>query len=361
MTNATVGQIAEPAAAEWDQFLAAINGDVLAQSSHWARVKSDTYRAERIALVVDGQIVGGCQFLCRRVGPVTVAYAAGGPVLEDAWGHLANRLVDEICNFGDSLGLSALILHPASSSPDLSEILAARGFSPAPINVSTPATVVVDLQSDEDALLAAMRASRRRNVRKAERAGVRVRRGGRADLETFHRLHVLTARRQGFDPLSIQYLEKQWEVFGPLDLLGIYVAEFEGIALSAATVVQFGDRAVFKLAGMSEDKNASKLRTSEFLHWGAMLDAKARGARYYDFGGFDREAALALERGEELSEEFRSGASQFKLGFGGAAVVLPESAWRVRPRPLHVLQVPAAWGFDRAAFLRRAVARMRKS
>ena len=51
----------------------------------------------------------------------------------------------------------------------------------------------------------------RRNIRKAEKAGVVVSAGTRADLADFHRVYVETAARDRFTPRALSYFEKMWD------------------------------------------------------------------------------------------------------------------------------------------------------
>ena len=343
----------------WDEFVASVDGDVLSQSTSWARVKASGYEAHVVALTEGGKVVAGCQLLSRSVGPLRLAYAPNGPLFTEGRADLIPAMLRAVGDTAKRLRLNALVLHPASVVVELESALEAAGFGPAPVSISTPATVLVDLSPDPEALLAGMSSSRRRNIRKAERAGVVVRRGRRDELSVFQALHASTAERQGFTAMTMSYLQQQAEILP--GIFEIYFAELDGEPLAAASITRFGDRAVFKLAGLSDDKDATKARPSDYLHWRIMLDVKEAGSRYYDFGGFDRVAAQSILRGDELPEEFRSGASQFKLAFGGQPVVLPEAVWKLSPRPLSQLQDPLTWIFHRAAFLRRALAAFRAS
>lgn len=330
--------------AEWDAFVASVAGDTIAQTSAWARTKDSRFAASTLGVRDGSELVAGCLIMRGRIGPVDVMLAPRGPLLRSGSEHLADLVIEQILALAGFWRAGAIVLQPASQPPELDRALRSAGFSAAPVDITTPATVEIPLDGDIDALFAGLRSSRRRNIRKATKAGVEVRCGGHSDLATFHRLHSNTARRQGFAPMSQSYLDRQWEELGTTGMLSIHLAELDGAALSAATVTTFGDRAVFKLAGLSEDPIAADVRASDFLHWRVMCDAKKRGFRYYDLGGFDKSAARLISSGVEPPEEIRASASQFKLGFGGEVKLLPEAQWRVAPpfarpfqRPVTVL------------------------
>lgn len=324
--------ICTPDAHEWDVFVATHPHDVLSQTSLWARTKHNGSGHVIVGVRSGGSLVGGAMLLLRRIGPFLVATAPRGPLLDREHDELAPTLVDALLETIGSWRPAALIVQPADLTATMAESLQSRGFGASPINVTTPATVEIDLTPDPDQLLASMRSSRRRNIRRAHGLGVKVRRGGTEEIALFHDLHTKTGERQGFEPMSIEYLHRQAETLG--DKFGIYVAHLDGNPLSAATVTSFGDRVVFKLAGFADDELARQTRASELLHWEIMMDTKRLGYRFYDLGGFDREAAVALTRGGEVPEHLRTTASQFKLGFGGTVKVLPEARWKTLPRGL---------------------------
>jgi len=330
-----------PNPSDWDTFVAARPGDVLAQTTLWADTKQSGSGHLVVGLRRDDALIGGAMLLLRQIGPFLVANAPRGPILEPGHDDLAVDLVDAILEEVEGWRPTAVILQPAELTPALDEALDVRGFTASPINVTTPATVEIDVTLDPDELLAAMRSSRRRNIRRAERLGVEVRRGGQEEIELFHDLHSKTGERLGFEPMSLDYLRRQSEGLGP-ERFHIYVAHLEGHALSAATVTAYGDRAVFKLAGFADDELARETRASDYLHWRIMQDTRELGYRFYDLGGFDRDVAVALSEGGDVPESLRSTASQFKLGFGGSVKVLPEARWRILPGPLGIVQRPAA-------------------
>ncbi len=351
--------IHEPDPAEWDAFVSRSDGDVLAQTTAWARTKGRGDEYHIVAVRHGLELVGGCVLLDRRVGPLRLRYGARGPILAAGHEGAASVLVRALLETRVGRGPYALVLQPAAFTDGLEQAMATAGFTHFPLAIAPAATVQVPLGGGVDAVFEALRSSRRRNIRRAERAGVKVRLGSAEDLPLFQELHAQTAARQGFAPMTLGYLTKQWQVLAPDDLLRLYVAELDGEALSAATVTAFGDRMVFKLAGLSESVAARDSRASELLHWRIIVDACEGGFAYYDLGGFDRDAALTIEQGGEPPEEIRASASQFKLGFGGEVRALPEARWLLGPRPGQALQRPATALVEHSDFVRSMVGRLR--
>lgn len=344
----------------WNEFVASSTGDVLSQSTMWGDVKAPGYRSIRIAASRNGHLVAGAQVLVRDLpGRCVVAYVPKGPVSPEHDLVATAAVLDRLDQIAGRCRATVSIVQPPDSWPALDRLLAARGYGASPVDVATTATVEVGLGLDDTALFSGLRSSLRRNIRKAERAGVEVRRGDGSDLAPFHALHCATGRRQAFEPMTLGYIERQWQRLHPVGAMEVFIAERAGEAVSAATVSCFGDRVVFKLAGWSG--TAAALRPNDLLHWRILQWAREAGYAYYDLGGFDRAAAVQLVSGRELPSEFRSGHSQFKLGFGGRLVVLPRAVWRAHPAPLRLFQPLGRRMFSDDSAPRRAVARLRSS
>lgn len=314
--------------AAWDAFVAA-SGGRHAQTAAWARVKAATdWRAERVEVWKDGAILAGAQIVTRRLPLLgRVGYLDGGPVVGAA--TAIDEVVDGVVALCRRSRVRNLVVDPPEGSGEVVERLRMRGFISSQVKTVLAATLVVDLTKEESEILADMRSSTRRNIRKGERAGTVVRRGGRDDLPVVGELFEATARRQGFVAADEDYLTALFDELDPLGQCVIMIAEAEGAPVSAMLGIVFGDRIVYKRGGWSGTHG--ECRPNEVLHWSTMQWAKAAGLRRYDFDGIEPEVAKALASGTDGPEPTH--VTRFKLGFGGQVVLLPESLAFV-PNPL---------------------------
>ena len=163
----------------------------------------------------------------------------------------------------------------------------------------------------QDELFAGFNQLWRRNVRKAEKAGVVVTTGDFDDLATFHRLYLVTAVRDGFTPRPLEYFQHMWRAMHDEDpqRLSLYLARHDGEVLAAATCVRVGTR-VWYSYGASSDAGRD-VRPSNALQWQMMRDAQATGAAVYDLRGISD----TLREDDPLF-----GLIRFKVGTGGEAV-----------------------------------------
>jgi lipid II:glycine glycyltransferase (peptidoglycan interpeptide bridge formation enzyme) len=163
-------------------------------------------------------------------------------------------------------------------------------------------------------LLASFNSQWRRNVRTAERAGVRVWRAGPDELPVFHRLYFDTARRDGFTPRPLEYFQRMFRVLGEHEPDGIrlYFAGVGGVASAGATLVRLGRHAWFGYGASADSRR--ELRASNAVQWRMMRDCLADGMSVYDLRG----VGSTLDPGHPMF-----GLLRFKIGTGGEVVEYP--------------------------------------
>jgi len=305
---------------EWDTFLETVPDAHYQQSSMWAQVKAEAgWKAERLIVYRNGEVVGGCQLLIRRL-PVggAIAYGPRGPVTADRDERALDTMLGALKHLARQERVLLLKVQPPSDRQDMRTALECQGFVEGGLAIAPTATVRIDLRRSPEELLGAMRTNAQRNIRKAGRLGVVVREGSAADLPTFEKLAGDTGRRQGIPIFSLSYYERIWQSFAPQDKARLFIAEHEGEALASVFIIGFAGTAIYKYGGWSALKK--NVPPNELLQWTAMNWARERGYRYYDFGDIWPEMAQAALSGD-LSEIY--GVTRFKLNFGGEVVLFP--------------------------------------
>lgn len=270
---------------------------------------------------------------------VRVGYVARGPVVdvsaEDA-AAVFRALVAYMVRDARAQRCRLLVLQPPVDAPDHG-CLDRLGFRVGAPQVSPDATIRLDLTKSDDALLAAMSPMRRRNVRKILRTPVVV--AESEDVELFHRLHVVSAARQGFEPRSLEYLRSQWTLLRPAGIVSILAAFVEGLPVAALWITTFAGTATYRLPGWDSAAGGTA-NVNEALHWAVVQRSRAAGCRTYDLGGFDRPIAERILAGGDPGADFRRTAGFFKLGFDGTPVLLPQARWIVPNRALRPIAAP---------------------
>ncbi|MFC7217139.1 lipid II:glycine glycyltransferase FemX [Streptomyces polyrhachis] len=163
----------------------------------------------------------------------------------------------------------------------------------------------------EEELLKGFNQLWRRNVKKAEKAGVEVVQGDLGDFGEWQRLYEITAERDHFRPRPQSYFERQWKALnGELPgRMKLYFARHNGVNLAATTMLRVGGHVWYSYG--ASDNTGREVRPSNAIQWRMMRDALAEGASVYDLRGI----------GDALHEEDHLfGLIQFKVGTGGEAV-----------------------------------------
>lgn len=208
------------------------------------------------------------------------------------------------------------------------------GFVGAHAHYQPENTLVVDLSGTEEEILAQMKAKGRYNIKLAEKKGVEVIEAGveiglEEGVAAFYDLLKETTERDKFGGHAARYYLKMLEILGP-ERAKLYLARYEGVIIAGVLVTFFGDLAIYYF-GASGNQHRNVM-APYLLQWRAMLEAKKRGCRWYDFLG-----TAPLSEGE--NEEFTydaghewAGVTEFKLKFGGEKVDFCPGAEKIYDR-----------------------------
>lgn len=307
--------------AAWDAFVAAHPAGHLLQSWAWGELKGAFgWEALRLAVMEGGQVRGAAQVLFRRRLGVSLAYVPRGPVVDWDDDGPVRALLAAIREAGRARRAIFLKIEPnLPDDPALRERLRAYRFRPAR-TVQPQHSVVIDLDADEEELLARMKLKTRYNVRLAGKRGVTVREASTpADLELFYNLLLETARRHGFGIHTPEYFQMAHRLLNGEGRGAILLAEREGQVLAGHWVSAWGPELV-NLYGASRGEG-QKHRPTYLLHWEGMRWGKAHGCTRYDlWGGIpegisEEDAAAAQDEAGEPGGLL--GVAAFKLGFCG--------------------------------------------
>lgn len=309
---------------EWDAFLAKTPGGSYAQTSLWALAKLAVgYRPRRFVAAAGDTIVGGAQLLIRRL-PIfgAVGYVPLGPVCATQDTEVANLIVEHLHRLANEQRIFYLAVQPPLQQDAFAPRLRSSGFLPSLVNLAPTASVLIDLSKDLDHVLSKMHTATRYGVRASQRKGIRVRDGKKEDLDTFHELLLATARRQRFSTIGKHYLYEVWRLFSRGGHIKMFVAEYEGQAVSGALMMSFADTVTY-WKGCWSGAHGGRY-PNESLQWAAIQWAKAQGYRYYDLGGIPRTLAKSVLGGEITRNSAKDPVAFYKLGFGGQVTLFPE-------------------------------------
>lgn len=304
-------------------------------------------RPARFLILREGRTVGALQLLRKPLlAGLSSLYAPRGPVLEDAalLPDLAPAL-RRLARPGDVL----LKAEPPLPYPEasLESIPADLGPWRRAETEQPEHTILADLTRSEEELFAGLHSMARRNVRAAHKAGVVA--GRDDDFGAFWEIFTATNARASLGAFPRRYYETMLREGGAHGGEAYLVlARHEGRALAGGFFLAMGAGTYYLYGGSVRDdrEGAKDVKAPDAFYWHAMLDAKARGYRLFDFWGIPR----------RLDEEKHSfGVYRMKLKFSSDTVWYP--AYQLDLSPLAPAVVKALrWRKDRNNLKRRGSA-----
>jgi CelD/BcsL family acetyltransferase involved in cellulose biosynthesis len=263
---------------QWSSFVAGHCSALPFHHPSWAAMLAECYRFRAFCLTVqdrDGQIV------------------AGLPVVEVRHGPGRRRWVS--LPFTDYCPPLLAEVADAGVTRRLGETRRAYGVRCFEVRTALPAQDAhqngtflshqLVLGAAEDALLASFHPNQvRRNIRRAERAGVTIRVGdAEPDVtEVFYSLHTRTRRRLGVPVQPLRYFRLLWRRVLQPGLGTVLVAELDGVPVASGIFLASGATCVYKYG--ASDERRWDARPNHLLFWEAIRWATAKGCRTFDFG-----------------------------------------------------------------------------
>lgn len=275
----------------------------LLQSSLWASVQQAAGRSvftlgenDQHLIIKHSLPFGRCWFYSPRLD----VSAADFPALVNAAAALARK---EKAIFWKVELLNSWVRasspHPETRTERLTQHLIKNSHP-----LQYPETFLLDLNTNSDQLLAAMKPKTRYNIKLAEKHGVTV--NWSTDVEVFYDLLTQTASRQKIGLHSKKHYEDIIKILGAADAAAIIIAYYKNEPIAANLVTFYGDTATYLHGGTNDAHKA--VMAPYLLQWESMLEAQRRGLRWYDLGG------CAVTTGKI---DHWSGITRFKAGFGG--------------------------------------------
>ncbi len=278
------------------------------QSTAWAEIRAaQGWRPEFVRI---GDPLPVALVLWRDALPGRpIAYVPRGPIVApDDRDGLAAAL-RQLAALARERGAVFLKVDPELDPSFAGPALAEAGFTRSSHDIQPVlATLVLDLDADEDALLAGLEKDTRWSVRQASKKGVAIREvSDDAGLRGFYELYAATGERAGFITRTWTYYRETWGRLVTAGLAKVRLAYVDADAVAGSMVWRCGERAVYQ-TGATNDA-ARKTYAAYALLWESIIGAKREGRRVFDMGGIPRD----LER----KDDPMYGPYLFKRGFGG--------------------------------------------
>jgi peptidoglycan pentaglycine glycine transferase (the first glycine) len=332
-------------ASRWNDLVAGLPQAHILQTWQWGQVKTrlgwkmlpyiwiSAQDQVRAAALILQRVIPASGFAAR----LSLLYIPRGPLLD--WGDpvLCQCVLDDLQSLARRKGAIFIKIDPevqlgtgipgsaeAKEDPlgvDFVANLKQRGWNFSTEQIQFRNTVIIDLSSSEEVILARMKQKTRYNIHLAERKGIQIRAGTMADLPMLYKMYAETSIRDGFIIRDSAYYEFTWGTLLQNRMAELLVAEFDGQPVAGVVVFRFAGKAWY-INGMSTVLHRDKM-PNYLLQWEAMRRAKMAGCEVYDLWGAPD---IFLET-DPMWGVFR-----FKEGLGGTVLRTP-GAWDYPTRP----------------------------
>ena len=293
----------------WEEFLLAHSSQALFQSWLWGEVEKKVgHTVYRYGIYEGEKIIGIAQVFVVRARRGTFLHVRQGPVFarnsEQFWTEFMNLLMPLARQVGAwFIRVSPMI----DQTNDNKELLKKLHFIPAPIHeVDAERCWVLDISVSEENLLMGMRKTTRYEVRRAQKMDVTVQKSvASRDLKYFYHLYAETSKRHGF--VAHLSIKEEFEIFAKEDKAILFLGYSEKELVASAIILFYGGQAIYHHGASLP----SKAPVSYLIQWEAILEAKKRGIKLYNFYGIAPE--------DKPNHPWR-GITLFKKGFGGREI-----------------------------------------
>lgn len=315
---------------QWREYVVRHSYGTYLQLPEWAELKNQYGWTAELVGVLDGSHLVGGALMLRRLAAMglSIDYVAYGPLWDEGRDEALICLLDEL----ESRSQRSVMLRvePNVTSDKAIELIKSqlekRGFGYSPTMTQPEATLILDTSMPEDELLAGMRQTTRRYIRKAEKQGVVVEIDTTGDsLAEFYRILKQVDDRKRFGIHVEEYYRLVWKLFekeaGSTQPY-LFLVKKDGVCLGAYFLVRVGQKSWELYGGVSE--GGMRLKANYLLKWRSIQTMKQAGVTHYDQWGVAPMKSEQVDRRPSTVDSGSShplmGVTYFKEGYGGRRV-----------------------------------------
>lgn len=265
-----------------------------------------------LSLIIEVKAKRG-HYLHLRHGPVFLEYKS--QYLDAFFIHIKKIAKERKTSF---IRISPLI--PRESQ--INFYFKSNNFIVSPIhNMDAEISWVLNINKPVEILLKEMRKSHRYLIKKAMNMDIKIVRSKKvSDINFFLPIYKSLSKRKGFIPH--QGIKEEFGIFNKDKQIILFLAKYKDKIIAGSIIIFIKDMAIYRHGASVEEYR--DIPASYFLQWQAILEAKKRGKKLYNFWGI---APL------NSKNHPWKGLTLFKTGFGGNiqefihAKDLPRNLW----------------------------------
>ena len=296
----------------WEEFFSQIGDKTFLQSWNWGEFNIKMGRKIwRLGMFEEGILVGVALTIKTEARRGTFLLVPHGPAAKEGKDkQVLESLNAKLRELGKEEGASFVRISPFwIRTPETDSLFAQIGFRKAPIYAEYESSWKLNITPSEEELLAGMRKTTRYLIRQVQKnKDIVISQSSQvADVATFDSLSKAVGQRQGFVPFSKKHTEREVDSFNKDNQVSIFFGSYKGEVVATSLVIFWSGVAFYHQAASLPEH--SKLSIPYLLQWEAILEAKRRGCKIYDFWGYVDPI--------KYPKHPWAGPTLFKMGFGG--------------------------------------------
>jgi lipid II:glycine glycyltransferase (peptidoglycan interpeptide bridge formation enzyme) len=304
---------------DWERYASDFADYSIYQTWPYQQIRAETDGQEVNRVVIEDEhehisMMGHVRIKKIRTLGIKIGYMQWGPLLRGRSGELSCNIAtfEKLTRYYLGKYVNVLRLRPnvidGSIGRRVIEMLECNGFER--VHEPTPyRSIILPLEGSEEDLKRTFNRNWRRNLKKAEKAEVKIEQEcSSSHFDVFEKLYAAALKRKRFKGLDPQEFAQSQSILSPEEKMTVTAAYFKGEATTVLITSNLGDTAVDILAANSE--KALQCGSSFLVYWKAFCTSKRAGMKRYDLGGIDPEnnpTVYNFKRGTRGEEVFHIG------------------------------------------------------
>lgn len=299
----------------WEEFIHSNPQANFLQSYKWGLFQSKLDKKFfPLGIFANEEQVGAAMIIKEEAKRGDYLTIAGGPILnweDDEIETIFREFIKHISGLAQKENCVFVRIRPqALDNSRIRALFEKNDLQPSPMHLTADLTLQLGLDQDEEKLLMQMRKNTRYYIRRSKRDGVYTKIISDPDfMDDFYKHQLYLADKHNFVPFSYDFLRLQFEEFAADDQAAFINSYIDDKLLASAFIIFYNQEAVYHY-GISTPDN-DDWPGSYATQWAAILEAKKRGCKKYNFWG---------GAPEDQPEHRFAGVSLFKRGFGGEEI-----------------------------------------
>jgi len=236
----------------------------------------------------ENEIIASVSVLIRKI-PIfgNLMYASRGPICDIHDKEIMQELTEELRKLAKKYKAFVLIIEPDVKSDDkeFRKIVQdlnykirddAKNFDEG-IQPRYVFRLNIKKKTEEE-IFASFHQKTRYNIRVASKKGIVIREGTKEDLKDFHKIMIVTGKRDNFSIRPLEYFEKMYDVLVPGGHMKLMMAYYEGKPISGIINIIYG-KTVWYLYGASSNQHRN-LMPNYLLQWEMIKYRNSKQKRY---------------------------------------------------------------------------------